>query len=77
MKKFFQELKKKLKGLMVEKSNFTKKNCSKIDLNADDVPLYKPLKFQTLLIVIRCVFQIDNKLEPQAYLDECRYLYEI
>ena len=44
-------------------------------MNADDVPLYKPLKFPTLLIVIRCVFQIDNKLEPQVYLDEC--LYEI
>ena len=60
-----------IKKEMVEKSYFMKKT----DVNADDVPLYKPLKFQTLLIVIRCFFQIDNKLEPQAYLDEC--LYEI
>ena len=52
---FFQELKKKLKRLMVEKSYFMKKNYDKIDVNADDVPLYKPLKFPTLLIVIRCV----------------------
>ena len=37
--------------------------------------MYFYIKFQTLLIVIRCVFQIDNKLEPQVYLDEC--LYEI
>ena len=52
-----------------------KKNYSKIEVNADDLHLYKPLKFQTLLIIIRCVFQIDNKLEPQVYLDKC--LYEI
>ena len=52
-----------------------KKNYDKIDVNANDVPLYKPLKFPTLLIVIRCVFETDNKLKPQVYLDEC--LYEI
>ena len=53
------------------------KNYSKIDVNANDVPLYKPLEFQTLLTVIRCVFQTDNKLEPQVYLDECLYEYEM
>ena len=52
-----------------------KKNYGKIDVSANDVPLYKPLKLPTLLIVIRCVFQTDNKLEPQVYLDKC--LYEI
>ena len=51
------------------------RNHSKIDIDANDVLLYKPLKFPTLLIIIRCVFQTDNKLEPQVYLDEC--LYEI
>ena len=60
---------------MGEKSYFMKKNYSIIDVNANDVPLHKPLKFPTLLIIIRCVFQTDNKLEPQVYLDEC--LYEI
>ena len=47
----------------------------KIDVNANDVPLFKPLKFPTLLITIRCVFETDNKSKPQVYLDE--YLYEI
>ena len=51
------------------------KKSDKIDVNANDKPLYKPLKFPTLLIIIRCVFQTDNKLKPQVYLDEC--LYEI
>ena len=50
------------------------KNYGKTDVNANDVPLYKPLKFSTLLIIIRCVFQTDNKLEPQVYLDECLYV---
>ena len=52
-----------------------KKNYGKINVNADDKSLYKSLKFPTLLIVIRRVFQTDNKLEPQVYLDKC--LYEI
>ena len=72
MKKFFQELKKKLKRLneLVYEIIY-----SRIDVDANDVLLYKPLKFPTLLIIIRCVFQTDHKLEPQVYLDEC--LYEI
>ena len=43
-------IKKKLKQLMVEKSY------------DDAVPLNKPLKFSTLTIIIRCVFQNGNKL---------------
>ena len=52
-----------------------KKNYGKIDVSAEDVPLYKPLKIDTLTIIIRCVIQTDNKLETQLYLNEC--LYEI
>ena len=71
----FSGIKKEIETINDGKELVYEKNYSKIDVNANDVPLYKPLKFQTLLIVIRCVFQIDNKLEPQVYLDEC--LYEI
>ena len=73
--KFFQELKKQIETINGGKELVYEKNYGKIDVNADDVPLYKPLKFPTLLIIIRSVFQSDNKLEPQVYLDEC--LYEI
>ena len=71
MMKFFLELKKKLK-LMVEKSYFMKK--TRIEVNTDDdVLLNKPLKFPTLTIIIRCVFQEGEKLYPPIYLDECLY----
>ena len=51
-----------------------KKNYARIGVNTDDdVPLNKPLKFSTLTIIIRCVFQNGNKLQPQVYLDECLY----
>ena len=71
----FSGIKKEIETINGGKELVYEKNYDKIDVDANDVPLYKPLKFQTLLIVIRCVFQIDNKLEPQVYLDEC--LYEI
>ena len=71
----FSGIKKEIETINGGKELVYGKNYDKIDVDANDVPLYKPLKFQTLLIVIRCVFQIDNKLEPQVYLDEC--LYEI
>ena len=46
----------------------------KIRVNTDDnVPLNKQLKFPSLTIIIRCVFQNDRKLYPQVYLDECLY----
>ena len=59
---------------MAEKSYFMKKNYARIGVNTDDdVPLNKPLKFPTLTIIIRCVFQESEKLYPQIYLDECLY----
>ena len=46
----------------------------RIGVNADDdVPLNKSLKFPTLTIIIRCLFQEGKKLYPQIYLDECLY----
>ena len=53
-----------------------KKNYARIEVNTDDdLPLNKPLKFPTLTIVIRFVFQEGIKLYPQIYLDQ--YLYEL
>ena len=71
----FSGIKKEIETINGGKEVVYKKNYDKIDVNANDVPLYKPLKFQTLLIIIRCVFETDNKLNPQVHLDEC--LYEI
>ena len=50
------------------------KNYATIGNNIDDdLPLNKLLKFSTLTIIIRCVFQEGEKLYPHIYLDECLY----
>ena len=56
------------------KEMFYEKNYGKIRVDTDDnLPLNKPLKFPTLTIIIRCVFEESDKLYPQIYLDECLY----
>ena len=48
----------------------------KIKFNSDDkLPLNKQLKFLSVTIVIRSVFENDGKYSPQIFLDD--YLYEI
>ena len=39
----------------------------------DEIPLKKPVKFPTLIIIIRCVIQNGETLSPQIYSDECLY----
>ena len=39
----------------------------------DDLPSNEPLKFQSLTITIRCVFEEDGKLYPQVFLDDTLY----
>ena len=41
----------------------------------DNLPLNKTLKFHNVTIVIRTVFEEDDKFYPQVYLDE--RLYEL
>ena len=44
------------------------KNYAKIGVNTDDnIPLNKKLKFPSLTIIIRCIFQNSKKLYPQVY----------
>ena len=51
---------------------YYEKHYAKIGVNADDdIPLNKPIKFSSLTIIIRCIFQNGIKLYPQIYLDEC------
>ena len=50
------------------------KNYAKIGVNTDhDTRLNKKLKFPSLTIIIRCIFQNGKKLFPQIYLDQCLY----
>ena len=71
----FSGIKKEIETINGGKELFYEKNYAKIGVNTDDdgVPLNKKLKFLSLTIIIRCVFQNGNKLQPQVYLDECLY----
>ena len=44
-----------------------------IKFTSDDFPLNKLLKLHNLTIIVRSVFEEDNKYYPQIYLDECLY----
>ena len=67
-------IRSEIKTLNGRKELFYEKNYARIGINTDDdLPLNKPLKFPTLTIIIRCVFQKGEKLYPQIYLDECLY----
>ena len=64
----------KIKTLNDRREPFYEKSYDRIGVNTDDdLPLNKQLKFPTLTIIIRCVFQEGEKLYPQIYLDECLY----
>ena len=56
------------------KSGEYEKDYMKIKFNSDDkLPLNKQLKFLSVTIVIRSVFEEDGKYYPQAFLDGCLY----
>ena len=52
------------------------KDYMKIKFDSDeDLPLNKQLKFLSITIIVRSVFEEDGKYYPQVFLDEC--LYEV
>ena len=68
----FSEIKKEIETINSGKELFYEKNYARIGVNTNDnVPLNKPLKFPSLTMIIRCVFQKGEKLYPQIYLDKC------
>ena len=72
--KVFSGIKSETETINSRKKMFYEKNYSRIGVNTDDdLHLNKRLKFPTLTIITRCVFQNGKKLYPQIYLDECLY----
>ena len=70
----FSGIKSEIETIKSGKELFYEKNYARIGVNTDDdLPLNKRLKFPTLTIIIRSVFQKGEKLYPQIYLDECLY----
>ena len=59
----FSEILSEIKTINGEKELFYEKNYARIRVDTDDdIPLNKSLKFPTLTIIIRCVFQEGTKL---------------
>ena len=73
----FSEIKSKIEAINYGEEMFyeelffeeEEEDYSRIGVNTDNgIPLNKPLKFRTLTIIIRCVFQNGDTLYPQIYL---------
>ena len=72
----FSEIKSEIEIINGGEKMYYEKHYAKAGVNtSDDIPLNKKLKFPTLTIIIRCVFQNGKKLCPQVYLYE--WLYEL
>ena len=58
----FSEIKSEIKMINDGEEIFYEENYSRIGVNTDDdIPLNKPIKFPTLAIIIRCVFEESGK----------------
>ena len=67
-------LKMRLKQLMVVKKIKFDKDFMRIKIDSDDnLPLKKPLKFPTMTIIFRSIFEEDGKFCPQINLGERFY----
>ena len=68
------EIKSCIEKINDNKSGEYKKDFMKIKFDSDDkLSLNKQLKFLSVTIVIRFVFEDDGKYYPQAFLDDCLY----
>ena len=70
---FFENL-SEIETINAGEKMYYEKNYARIGVNTDnDIPMNKQIKFPTLTIIIRCVFQKGEELCPKIYLDECLY----
>ena len=69
----FNGIRSKIKEVSSDVCDY-EKYYMKIKFNSDDdLPLNKPLKFHNMTITIRSVFEDDDKLYPQVFLDDTLY----
>ena len=67
-------IKSGIEKLNNKKSGEYEKDYMKIKFDPDDkLPLNKQLKFLSVTIVIRSVFEDDSKNYPKTFLDDCLY----
>ena len=64
-KEGFSGIRSEIKTINGEKELIYEKNYARIGVSTNDnIPLNKQLKFPTLIIIIKCVFQEGEKLDP-------------
>ena len=72
-----KELCSKIRDLIrsiTKNSNDYNEKHKKIKFNSDDeLHLNKMIKIPTMTVVVKAVFQENNKYYPQVFLDECLY----
>ena len=69
----FNGIRNKIKKIRGDECDY-EKDYMKIKFNPDDdLPLNKQLKFLNMVITIRPVFEEDDKLYPQVFLDDTLY----
>ena len=69
----FNGIRNKIKEVSCVECDY-EKDYMKIKFNSDDkLPLNKPLKFHNMTLTIRSVFEEDDKLYPQDFLDNTLY----
>ena len=69
----FNGIRDKIKEINSDECDY-EKDYMKIKFNSDDdLPLKKPLKFHLMTITRRSVFEEDNKLYPQVFLNDTLY----
>ena len=67
-------IKNKIKAIDGSGENDCGKNYMKIKFDSDDdLPLNKPLKFHSMTIIIKSVFEEDGKLYPQLFWNDTLY----
>ena len=72
--KLWNETEYHIKRINGSKSGEYEKDFMKIKFNSDDnLPLNKALKLHNLTIMVRSVFEEDDKYYPKVFLDECLY----
>ena len=70
----WEGIKNQIKTINGGKENDYKKNYMKMKFNwDDDLLLNKLLKFHSMIIIIRSVFEENGKLYPQLFLDDILY----
>ena len=73
----FNGIRNKIKKVSSNECDY-EKDYMKIKFNSDDdLPLSKQLKFHSITITIRPVFEEDDKLYPQVFLDDTLYKLNI